>query len=255
MFLYRSILFVAFLAVAHISIQAQSFEGQVVMQKHSLEDNTIQQEVAFTVKGHMVQLEMNSESGPARIIKDLNTGMTTALFEKNGKKFAYTSLSNDVEEIELDPRHAMMVDLAKEQVKFEITEEVREIDGYECVKINARNHREEIEAWVTSDIDISLIDYFPYQQHDDVSGLDVQKMIWESGFVVEFWTKDRSTGKIEKITFSPTERAISEDVFAYQEDTYRTFDENVLNDLYAGAANDAEKMAELRELLELFQSR
>ncbi len=239
------------LLVSSVGISAQDFEGVITMTKVVDEKDKV---TTFTVKGTLVLVSMSTKNGPAWIIHDRNDGMSTSLFSKNGKKFAYISKESEQKENPLDDRQKMIMDLAQKQLSIEITGETRQIGPYLCSKITGQDHREYVEAWVTDKVDLSLFDLFPRNQSAESQSLDLQKMIWEKGFIMEYWTKNKSTGIINKISFSIFEQPVSDDVFTYSKEEYYEFTQTTLNNLYTQSAKDPKKMQELRELLEAFNT-
>lgn len=249
--LITSSLIACLLACSLSTAQAQDFEGVITMTKH---DEQNPKSTTFTVKDYLVLVQFQSDNGPVKVINDIDAGKTTSLFQKNGKKYAYISYEMANPEKPLDDRQKMMLELARKQVSIEVTDETRQIGKYLCTKIDGQDHKELVEAWVTDQIDLSLFDLFPSQQSPESESVDLQKMIWEEGFVIEYWTKNKETETVEKVTFDIAEKPVADDMFKYSKDEYYEFDEQTLNKLYTEAAKDPEKMEELRSLLEAFQS-
>jgi hypothetical protein len=231
--------------------QAQNFEGIITMTRH---DQNPPKQTIFQVKGHLVLVSFQAKSGPVRVINDNDSGITTSLFEKNGKKYAYVSRVAERGSPELDDRQKMIFELAQEQVSMQVTTETRKIGKYTCFKINGEDPKNLIEAWVTHDIHLSLFDLFPSQQSPESDSINVQKKIWKEGFVLEYWTKNKKSGEVAEVTFDIAEQPVPDDVFTYSHDEYYEFDQNTLNQLYTESAKDPQKMEELKSLLEAFKN-
>ena len=187
----------------HICLSAQDFEGVIVMTKS---ENNTEKSTTFTVKGDMVLVQMETKNGPVKIINNRKDGVTTSLFTKNDKKYAYISRESEQKAYPLDDRQRMIMDMAKKQLSLEVTAETRNIKGHSCTKILGQNHEEHVEAWVTDDIQLSLFELFPNKQSKESEDLDLQKMIWDKGFVMEYWTKNKADGVVSKISFNPIEK-------------------------------------------------
>lgn len=249
--LNRTLIFPLFFLFAYPFSGAQGFEGIITMTKYEADSQRV---TTFTVKGDFVQVLMRTGNGPVRVINDNGKGVSTSLFTKNGKKYAYISRRADQKDRPLDDRQKMILELAKEQVAMQVTQETRKVGDYTCTKIDGQDHKEYVEAWVTKSIDLSLFDLFPQDQSPESESVDLQRMIWEKGFVMEYWIKNKESGEVSKITFDPKRQTVSDDLFTYVSEDYYVFDQHTLNSLYQQAAKDPEKMQELRELLEAFQS-
>lgn len=201
----------------------EDFEGVITYELKSDEgqDEAKKDQLTFKVKNNKVRIDVQdpesdvSEKG-ATILIDMNKGKYVTMIEKDGQKMAMA--------FSLDEFKEMMADVGDDEgeesagTNVEVTDETKDIDGYECKKVVMANDQVQKEAWITQDIEIDFSKLFPvfettdnWQRYSDAY----------QGFVMEVHNKDLETKKSYSYIASVNEQSLEDKLFnvpsSYQE--------------------------------------
>jgi len=134
-----TVLFVLFIQIEYFP---QSFEGKVNIKLVSDGDVSF---IDYLIKGNTFRMEMKDEEGEstASIIMDMNEMKMITLMTED-KMYMEYPLEQTMEENEND-------DSDGEIEEVRITNETREINGFNCQKLIYED-KENMEAWATTDI-------------------------------------------------------------------------------------------------------
>merc|ERR1711976_1105754 len=149
----KAILFSVFSLFVISGLHAQ-FEGTITMNSSVAADFN----AVFTVKGDQVLMETEADGKNIRMISEKESGDMIILTESEGKKVA----------VKLNPtamQQGGMPGMQKQKggnsANVKVTNERKKINGYDCVKVVGDDKDANYEAWITHDLNFSLLDLFP----------------------------------------------------------------------------------------------
>jgi hypothetical protein len=234
--------------VATTMLAQDKFEGIIRMTN----DQAQGIEGSFYVKGNLVLIDADTGDEPVKMLSDRTTGNMTIFMERNGKKVALKMGPEMYQQM-----GQMVPGNVKEQmdkVKLTFTGKTKKIDGYTCEQVVAVDGENKSEAWITKELGITLFDIFPMMNElaAQQKGDDAMIKLFREGMVMEATTTKGKSGKTESMTMRIEEKNLSDDLFSFAEEGYKTYDMTNMMQLMMEAQNDPEKMKELQELMQEF---
>lgn len=222
---------------------AQSFEGKIKIINENKPSNVVE----VIVKNGKSAIEMQSNGRHAKVITEGST--KTTLIENHGQKVAFISSTDKKQDGDL----GYLIEFVNDQITYKDTEESIVIEGYHCTKHTATSDHYIVEAWITNDINVSILDVLTNRKSQENTSSDPHATMWEKGFVMKYQILNRATGEKNTVSYLPQEEIVNDSYFKYSNE-YRVLDSGILNLLVEEARTDAEKMKELRSLMQVLNS-
>lgn len=229
------------------TLTAQGFEGVITMESSSSEGIA----GTFSVKGDKVLIEVNKDEKPAKMLSDRTTGEITVLIENEEKKFAL-KMGPDMFNGMGDMAGMQDAKEKADEVKFNFTGKTKMIGKYKCEQVLTEDKENEVEAWMTKDLGITLFDIFPMMKEatkTDTKGAAMFELL-QKGMVMEANIKNKVSGETEKVTTKVDKKKLPADMFVYSEEEYKVYDMTNMMQMMMEAQNDPEKMQELQEIFQ-----
>jgi len=192
---------VLFALLANIDNFSQSFEGKVNVKLVNDGDVSF---MDYLVKGSKFRMEMKDEEGEgtASMIMDMNEMKMITLMPEE-KMYLEYPLKKAMEEHKED--------IKEEMGKVRITNETKEINGFNCQKLIYED-KENMEAWATTDIG----NFMFYESPMGGSGIPEWYLAFlDAGFFPILVIETDNSGEVESHweVISAEEKSLSEDLF------------------------------------------
>jgi len=168
--------------------------------------------LTFKVKNNKARIEVEEEGS------DVSEGGATILIDMASKEYV-TMIEKDTQKMamvfSLDEFKEMMANIQDGEEEGDgtnvaLTDETKEINGYECRKVVMANDKLKNEAWITQAIDIDFTKLFPVFESTDKWGryTDAYK-----GFVMKVHSKDLESSEEYSCVASVNEKPLNDDLF------------------------------------------
>lgn len=205
----------------------------------------------FTVKGNMVLMEAKTPDGKKMtMITDKESGDMTILSDENGQKAATKLNANDIPKQMKPAKGPAKAD----NWKVTVTDEKKEINGYECVKVLATNPDMEGEAWVAEDLKFTLADLFPSDQYlENNETHPIVKAQGIDGFVMKWKQTNLKEKETMEMEAEVKAKKIDSKVFEIPRE-YKVMDMSRIMEMMEKMPDD-KQMDELRQKIEDLQKK
>ncbi|MEN0005679.1 MAG: DUF4412 domain-containing protein [Bacteroidota bacterium] len=239
-----SVALVAFSAT--LLLAQKSFEGVIAMQGAG----TTEMGITFYVKGDLALIDMaNAMGGPGKMLSNRKTKIITSLIEKDGQKIAL-KMGPDMLKGMGSMGAQGKANMAETEVK--VTGNTKKIGKYTCKEVIATADGNQVTAWITDELGLTLYDLFPIMEDAiQMSGAGDKAMVelLREGMVLEAVMKRKGSDVPEKLVTTVEEKALPDDMFAVSEEDYKVFDLTDMVKMMQEMQGDPEKMKEFQELM------
>lgn len=242
---FKFIFLPALLLVMWLPSFSQSFEGTITL--HVSSDHK-ESSTMLTIKGDKTLLEADIDSTESiKIIKDWGAGTSTLLRRKNDLKYGFRTNSIP----ESDP--PAQDEKVNGNIQTDVTDEVKMIGTYKCIKVIYKSPFAISEAWITKDAGFPLSKYFPefLGSNTDSHLYDLRQAANKEGFVMRYWEKLIDSGKESNLDMMVTPKEIPVDVFSISAG-YLVLDRESMQHLLQDAQRDEVKKKQWAEFMQLF---
>lgn len=241
-------MFIGLMVVLALPLQAQNFEGIITMRTSGEEDVNL----TFTVKKNKVLMDVEGVNEmPMKLLSEKESQTMIAFVEKGDKKVAL-KMGPDMMKMMEEETASFKSD---DNIELNITKTKKVIDGYNCFLVTGKDKESEVEAWLTKDLDFTIMDLFPSLSGFDTEGLGgVEAKVMKEGFLIEGTSKEISTGNVRKMKVLVEPGKVDDKIFNYTENDYKVYDLSNMMQTMMELQNDPEKMKEFQEIMELFNN-
>ena len=244
-------LLVPFLLMAFtITSFSQSFEGIITL-KNSASSGL---NATFTLKGATVLMESETAEGNVKMLSNAETGIFYMMTDKDGQKMAIKNDMNSPMMRQAMSRISSTSKANKDDIKIELTNETKMINGYSCKKVIGSSEDAEGHAWVTEAIKINFDDLIPMAKMRGGQSMNkkMENTFGTSGFIMELYSKDKKTGE----TFTMQAEVVEKEVNLSELEIlagYSVLDMTDMMKMMQEAQKDPKKLEQIREAMKKFE--
>ncbi len=229
-------------------VVGQNFEGKVIIK------NTIPNSLngTFALKEDIARLDATTPRESLTMLSNASTGEKITIRERANEKIAVVKNSNDMMQYRnVNKNYTKKGRRTIPNVMVKVTRETKNINGYKCYKVVAKDNKYEGEAWITKNLDINITDVFPIIKTHQRAMPIVAKALENSmeGFVMEMTLKNLNTNQIDNMTVTVKQYDLEDKYFEIDMEDIIVYDENSVRELMKDAKGNPTKMRNARTIM------
>lgn len=208
-----------FLLISFQLVAQDSFEGVVKMNIDSPEAKNLSMEIHIKEDNIAILLdELEELKGEIKVIVNQRKNEMMMIIEEESKSMAMKYPLDALSELE-DQRAGIPKEGSckkAEDVPFNCTGKVKEIDGYKCEQCIYEDEEVRVEAWISNDLNLELEDLLPSIPGQTVSPMNLPDSL--QGFPLELIVTEKDKKETVKISNRVSKEKVDDSFFTVPSD-------------------------------------
>ena len=224
---------------------SQSFEGTITVINNKIEDK----KYTVDILGHKSIVSVAVDSAESvTMIRDHATEVSTILKKKGDMKYGFSKAKSFDSDHITNEKYTL-----SKNITYEITDERRLIDGYNCVRMLIESPEATAEAWITKELPMHLSNYYPQLLGSDTNPdlIPLRQVADREGFIMLYNDTHTASAHSSEIMVRVEAKELTSDIF-HIASQYLVLDEEGMKRLYMQSQTDPVRKTHWDEFMILF---